>query len=293
MEERDYYYTYGDFREGLRQIQTGQAVIPHDVEDLRTPPHKADEGRQRHERKNTHTGKTRGKHKRARSVIAVICVLLVVFCGLLLAADFLLPDGVAGYVMSAFSAEAPKVWAVCSGTYDALNQARAAADGVRAGGGAGFIAYDGKYNVLVAAYPTLAQAQAVADKNGYALYPLLTQGMSNTDLPIAYRQKAKPLVEHHTAVYAKLYELSDQLAAGGTNVPYCKQRLSAMRDALATEAAPFLTAAENATDTETCNFRTGVLATLAALDNLQASTEAVFLADLRWTYIMVLRVNRK
>ena len=51
-------------------------------------------------------------------------------------------------------------------------------------------------------------------------------------------------------------------------------------------------AAEHATDTATVNYRSGVLACLSGLDNLVHHEDALFLADLRWTYIMVLRINR-
>jgi len=275
----DGYYSYGDFLDGARQQEA------HVVEDSRTPP-KTD---------HAHRPVKAPKRKRkrgARRVIGVVAVLVLAFCATLLAADFLLPNGVAGYVVETFAPTAPTVYAVSQGAYDTLSDARATSDMVRQRGGAGFVAYDGKYNVLVAAYPTQQEANAVAEKNGYSLYPIRTQGMSASDIAIAYRAKVKPLIDYHVDVYHKLYELSDQLAQEGTTEAYCKQRVAAIRQSLSNLAAPFLDAAKDSTDTATANYRSGVMATIASLDNLVNLDSDVFLADLRWTYIMILRINR-
>ena len=299
MDEHNYYYTYGDFLADIGQRADSNEPQPHQVTDMRS----RDSGRggKRHDGRQTegngrrgaeHGGRGKGKRRKWRAAVAVTAVLLAALSALLLAADLLTPKGVTGYVMAVFSPEPQAVWGVCSGSFDTLGEARTASDGVRTAGGAGFVAYDGRYNVLLAAYPTQQEAQTVADKHGYTLYTLRTEGMEASDLPIAYRSAVKPLIGYHTALYAKLYEMSAQLAEGGTNVPYCKQRLVAIHDALQGEADAFLAAADSATDAATCNFRSALLATVAALEYLQRSDEHLFLSDLRWTYIMVLRINR-
>lgn len=278
MDTRDY-YTYGDFLAEMGD----KAPTVHEVEDKRSPRDRAQPAPQ---------PKPQRPRKRWRKGVALTCLMVMLLSFALLCADFLLPRGVAEYLVSAFSPEASAVYAVAGGSYDSLAEARTASDGARSRGGAGFILFDGKYHVLLSAYATREEAEKVSQKNGYTMLPILTDGMTAGDLPIVYRQKAKALEGYHVDVYAKLYDLSDQLAQGGTTVRYCRQRITAVREGLQSLADPFLEAAADATDAPTANYRSALLATLAALENLQnARDDSLFLADLRWTYIMVLRVN--
>jgi len=280
----DRYYTYADFRAGLDSKETEL----HTVTDMRTPKRREDNKPRPNERRPR-----RRRNRGVRGVAMALCVFVLCLSLLLLFADTLLPSGVAGYVVEAFAKEPQAVYAVSAGAYDTLAEARAVSDSVRARGGAGFVAFDGKYNVLLTAYESKTDAVAVADKNGYTIYPILTQGVGLNDFPLAYRAKVKPLIDYHLDVYRTLYDLSDQLAQKGTNVAYCRRRVQGVKEGLEEKAAPFLSATASATDSLTLNYRATLEATTAALDNLvTVSTEAQFLGDLRWTYIMVLRINR-
>lgn len=284
--EKDY-TTYADFKAGLAEQRSAE----HVVEDMRSRPQS-----HKKESRTPAARPQRKPHRRRgalRTAVFLVLVVVLLFSLALLCADFLLPTGVTGYITETFAPAPAAVYAVSAGAFDALGEARALSDNVRRKGGAGFIAYDGRYHVLLSAYHDRDQAQAVADKHGYTVYPILTEGMSTADFPLAYRAKVKPLVGYHVDLYRTLYDLSDGLAQKGTTVAYCRERVRAALTALQEKAEPFLSSAEKATDAATLNYRSGVLAAQAALNNLiDQSTDADFLTDLRWTYIMVLRINR-
>lgn len=283
--DRDY-YTYADFRAGLRPNEQGAQPIEHLVTDMRTPK----------EAPKPHAPRRRAprrKHRALRGVAMATCLLILGISAVLLMADFLLPRGVAAYVVETFAPPPQCVYAVSAGAYDDLTEARATSDGVRKRGGAGFIAYDGCYHVLLSAYPDQSEAEAVAEKNGFAVYAIRTEGVQAKDLPLAYRSAAEGVTDYHVDLYRELYALSAQLAQEGTTVPYCKSRVASIREGLYSRAQSFLDATAYATDALTQNYRAALLAALAGLDNLvNHSTDAGFLTDLRWTYIMILRINR-
>lgn len=223
-----------------------------------------------------------------------ICLVLALFCGMILAADYLTPNGIASYVVTTFAKEPACVYAVSAGSFDTLEQARVVSETMREMGGAGFVAFDGKYHVLLAAYPTKQEAQSVADKGGYTLFAVRTEGLQEKDFPLRIRSSVKGLIGYQTEVYRQLYDWSVQLSEGGTGVAYVKQRVQAIRQSLEQRAEPFLSAASGETESTICNYRSVVQGILGALENLENRTcsDNVFLAELRWTYLLVLRINR-
>ena len=285
------YYTYADFRAELAPREHVESAPIHQVTDMRTPP------RSDTPKEPTKRPPKRRRKKRVgrglRTAVVVVCLFAVLISVMLLFADFLLPRGVAGYVVETFSSAPDYIYAVSAGTYDTLSEARAASDVIRTRGGAGFIAYDGAYHVLLSAYPDLASAQSVADKNGYTIYPLITDGLEVKDFPLAYRNAVKSIVGYHLDIYRQLYAVSDQLAQNSATPTYCRARIEAIRDGLSTRTESFWAATAHATDATTQNYRAAITAALASLDNLVThSTDDDLLTDLRWTYIMVLRINR-
>jgi len=281
------YYTYADFRADLQPPPSAAEGPTHLVADMRTPRQSGDKRPPKNRRMPR-----RKPHRTLRTVFVVLCLFVVLASLMLLLSDFLLPRGILGYVVETFAPAPNYVYAVSAGSFDTLTEARATSDGVRARGGAGFIAYDGHYRVLLSAYPDQSSAQSVAEKHGYTVYPMRTDGLEADDFPLAYRSAAKPLEHYHVDIYRQLYDVSDQLAQGGA-IAYARARVEAIREALRTKAESFLAATEYATDATTQNFRATIEAVLASLDNLiTQSTDATFPTDLRWTYIMVLRINR-
>ena len=233
------------------------------------------------------------RHKKGRAVAMILCVLLIVASFLFLVADFFLPKGVAGYVTDVFSTPPRQVYALSCGTYATLGEARTAAEGVRAQAAAGFIAFDGAYQVLVAAYPTYDEAKRVADKSGYSLYPILAESLDPSLFPLSLRAKIKPTLDYPLELFNQLYELSAMVAEGATQ-SYAKNRVLALRDSLSALTEDFLSASADTTHSLALSYRATLLGVLAALQNLADTTltDPLFLADLRWTAIMVLRVNR-
>lgn len=282
----NHFYSYRDFLDSYNADATEQ----HTVVDMRSHPRS--QGGAPVSAPAKPTKRPRAK-RRARGVVIVVSLVILLFFAVLLALDFVMPNGIAVFVSEAFAPAGNYAYAVCYAAYDSLDEARRSADGVRVKGGAGFIAFDGQYKVLLSAYPTQEDAQSVADKHGYSVMPLRTDGLQADDFPLAVRGKVKSILSYHTDLYAKLYEWSDQLAQNGTNVDYCRQRIAALRDALQSNAQPFLDATQSMTDATCANYRSTLLGVIASLDNLVNHTDdAHFLADMRWTYIMVLRTNR-
>ena len=259
-------------------------------------PHTIEDTRHRDAARPAPVGRRRRSRRRHKHPIAMaMCVLVALTCVVMLAADYLVPNGITNYVVAAFAQQPACVYAVSMGAYDTLEAARAAAAVARERGAAGFVAYDGHYNVLLAAYNTQQEARSVADKGGYTLFTLYTDSLEEKDFPLSLRSSVKPLVGYPLDLFGQLCEWSTQLAQKGTTVAYAQQRMQSIRDALAQKAQDFLASSAQSGDATTLNYRSVLSGVLAALDNLCAHTggEASFLADLRWTAIMVLRANRR
>ena len=278
-------FSYGDF---LREYNR-QAVSRHEVEDTRAT--KQADGRAAAAPKEVR-GKPR-KKRRGRALAVWILLILALFSAAVLVADFFLPQGVVGWVEGVFAHSSDYLYAVAHRATD-LDEARTISQGVRAQGGGGFIAFDGAYYVLLSVYPGKEQADGVALKGGYVVYPLCTDTYSATDFPLSMRGKVKDILSYPVELYQALYDLSVEVQEGKTTIDQAKVTVYNLRGALNARTESFRSAAASSSDTVVVNYHASLLAVLAALDNLTNSKAegAVWLADLRWTYILALRVNR-
>ena len=278
-------FSYGDFLAEYNR----QAPSPHEVEDTRAPKReeKAPAAHPKDKR-----AKPRSRHK-GRAIFLGLLLTLALLSGGVLVADFFLPQGVVGWVEGVFAHSSDHLYAVAHRAAD-LDEARNISQGVRAQGGGGFVAFDGSYYVLLSVYPTQEEAQEVAGKGGYLVYPLLTDSYSSSDFPLSIRSKVKDILSYPTEVYQDLYKLSVEVQEGTTTVAQAKIVVYNILSALTTHTQSFRNAASSSGDTVVVNYNASLLAVMAALDNLTNSKSegAIWLADLRWTYILTLRVNR-
>lgn len=272
--------SYGDF---LREYHA-HGVVDHTVEDTRAKP-------------KVPQPKPRGNEKPPRRVGKIVVVLLLVLMGAvsacLLIADFFLPQGIVGWVENVFAPTSTYLYAVATRA-DSIDEARTISGALRGQGAAGFVAFDGSYYVLLSVYPTKEQADAVAAKGGYVVYPLCVDQLSQTDFPLSIRGKVKDILSYPTDLYESLYQLSTGVQDGSITAPQAKITAYNLKAALEARTRSFRSAAVGNGETLVMNYNASLSAVLAALDNLANSKQegAAFLADIRWTYILALRVNR-
>lgn len=290
-------YYYGQFRQSLQEQERpadNAPIIYHTVEDSRRPGRSTPTAHASSPQNRPSTP-TKRRARHGRRALTVLCVICLIGCLAALIADFFLPNGVLGYLSQAFAPQPRYIYALSQGSYDTNAQAQVAAEGIQSQGGAGFILFDGHYHVLVCAYPTQEEAQAVADKTKYTLYPLLAQPVSAGDFPLAYRSKADGIVDYPLQLFDELYRLSSAVQAAGATMAYARNQIASLRQTLDDKTASFLSATADSRDAFTLGYRGNIMAILAAMDNLCDETitpDGRFLADLRWTAILVIRLNR-
>ncbi len=283
----DQQFSYGDFlREYNRQVSP-----PHTVEDARAKrdepsPLPREPIEQKHPRRKR-------KRKKGKVLVAVLGLAVALLCGVALVADFYLPQGVVGWVESVGKVQANYLYAVAK-IADDLDSARTTSAALRSQGAGGFVAFDGSYYVILSVYSTLSEAEGVAVKGNYVVYPLSTDGVEQNDFPISLRNKVKDILSYPTDVYRSLYQLSVALQEGTVTVPQAKTTAYNVWSALSSRTESFRSLSSASSDGVARNYLASLTAVLAALDNLAKSKQegALYLADVRWTYTFVIRVNR-
>ena len=148
--------------------------------------------------------------------------------------------------------------------------------------------------MILSVYSTLSEAEGVAVKGNYVVYPLSTDGVEQNDFPISLRNKVKDILSYPTDVYRSLYQLSVALQEGTVTVPQAKTTAYNVWSALSSRTESFRSLSSASSDGVARNYLASLTAVLAALDNLAKSKQegALYLADVRWTYTFVIRVNR-
>ncbi len=236
-----------------------------------------------------------GKRGKAKGITITICAILMCVSILLLSVDFFSAKGIVGElktVLSLSKETAGTYYAVNMGSFNTLSEARQLSDGIRSRGAAGYITYNGKYNVLAACYVNYDDAKTIADGNGAAIYAIRVFPKNKKNFPSKLREEFENAAGYEKTVYDTLYLLSNRLDEGTLNESDCIASIAELKMRVKADTDRFIELSETYSDEYTQEFRVGIIACLAALDNL-TNTSLIrpnLLCDIRYTYIMVLNL---
>lgn len=259
---------YGEFKSRFKK-ESEELPINYEIEDLRRKVELKPKS------------KKTGFFKKAFIFLMVIVIIL---CSTLLACDFLLPDGISTLI-SLFEKDAQYYYTLIWGSYDSLETAKVQADGLKLQGGAGYIYYDGKYNVFLSYYPDKASAETVAIKGNYSIYPILKSTFKATDASLSTKDYVKELIGIEEEVLNELYSISASLE-DGTSVTDCANNIEKLSTSLENKCKSLFTL--DTTNAKTIKFRQALKLTLSVLNNLSKDRiTTTYLSDIREATILI------
>lgn len=218
-------------------------------------------------------------------LIVFILVLIIICCSALLACDFLLPQGL-NSVLQLFDKEVSYYYTLLWGSYDSLKEARTQADGLKLQGGAGYIFYDGKYRVFLSYYPTKKDAQKVADKGDYDVYPIIKSTLSITDVPISNRETVRDILGIEDEILNELYSISASLENGAESATQCADKITALSARITKKTQLFFE--EDITNGKLLKLKSAIDITKAVLKNISDDKiTTTYLSDIREATILI------
>jgi len=160
--------------------------------------------------KNKERALDRLDKKRAALIILamVLCVMLTI-----LSCSFLSGEGFSGLIT--WGREKDYYYLLSSGRYSTVPLAREAAEIIRARGGAGYVLRDGDdYHLIVAAFPTREEAEAVLKKQESGFYIIEIPYEKETYFDLDEKETALKGLEFFDESFKKLNELTIAIEKG-------------------------------------------------------------------------------
>lgn len=220
-----------------------------------------------------------------KRLLVFLLVLIIIGCSALLACDFLLPQGLAT-VFQLFEKDVNYYYTLLWGSYDSLKEARTQADGLKLQGGAGYIFFDGKYRVFLSYYPTRTDAQAVAIKGDYEVYPIIKSTLSVSDIPISNRGTVREILGIEDEILNELYSISASLESGAESATQCADRISTLSSKITKKTELFFE--EGITNGKLLKLKSAINITQAVLKNISDDKiTTTYLSDIRETAILI------
>ncbi len=118
-------------------------------------------------KQETSLKKTKGKKGKFFKFTFVLLLTLILLLSATLLYFELFTDSGIYTIFSKFTEKAEYYYCVSSGSFATLDEAKANADNAKSKGAAGYVYYDGKYNVLLSLYLDEKTATEVAEKHKY------------------------------------------------------------------------------------------------------------------------------
>lgn len=156
---------YSEFKSQFREDES-EYTGEYKVDDARNFPH---------EKTTAHEEKTPKAKSKSRKVfkytfVSILVVILLISATLLYFELF--TDNGIYTLFSKIAHRADYYYCLSSGRFDTLDEAKANSDNAKSRGGAGYIFYDGGYNVLISIYLDAKTAESVAEKHGYTVFKI-------------------------------------------------------------------------------------------------------------------------
>lgn len=171
------------------------------------------------------TEKTRIKPKNKKSnpikvLLVIILVISICISTVLLYFDLFDDNGING-LLTCFSEKPDYIYCLSAGSFDTQQEAIALSDNLKEKGCAGFIHYNGQFNVLVSFYLSESDAKSVSQKTNYTIYKIF-KSSTLKNVPSSIKGEYEKCKDFDQEILKDLYNAAEILEKNNDSVT-CKQ----------------------------------------------------------------------
>ncbi|MDR1905713.1 MAG: hypothetical protein LBQ27_02195 [Clostridiales bacterium] len=226
-----------------------------------------------------------------KKIIVGLCVICILLCG-----SFMIAGGLADNAIFAYlpiGGYAATYYAVCTGEYEDMNDAKNHALKIMEQGAAGYVVYDGNYKVIAAVYIGQADAEKVKERiDGASIYKIKMKKVSLNKYTDSEQSRIRLMLNYADTVYGELYGISNALDDNSTDIAAARNKI-----ALLVREINIISSSVSYSDRDKPIFlkiKNDLIAAEAALSYL-LTNDALrpnFTANIRYTYVMILNIHR-
>lgn len=228
------------------------------------------------------TKKTRTKKGKIFKCIFVILLSVIILLSATLLYFELFTDNGLYTLFSKFGENADYYYCISSGCFSTLEDAKANSDDAKSKGGAGYVYYDGGYNVLLSLYLNEKTANEVAEKYGYKVYKIF-KSTSLKGLPPTLIGEYDKCKNFERELIESLYNAS-ALIENNTDKDGARNTISKAILVAKNKTSDFLSEGENS---KFLNVQKYISKVKQVLNETQKLEDAFTLSTLRQTMILI------
>lgn len=260
---------YGDFKKEFR-----------DNSDI-AGEYKFDDTRTELGAKTINKPVSKKRFKLIRTVFVIILVLCICLSGVFLYFDLFNEDGIAG-LLTCFSEKTEYIYCLSAGSFDTQQEAIALSDNLKEKGCAGFIHYNGLFNVLVSFYLNESDANTVSQKTNYTVYKVF-KSSTLKNVPPNIKGEYEKCKNFDQQILEDLYNATEILEKNN-DIVTCKQIITNTIIKTTSTTHEFVKNAGNINDINIQKYLSKVHSVISELNKLPNN---LTLSSIRFTAIFI------
>lgn len=225
------------------------------------------------------------KSKKPNKILKVFFTLLllgiVVFCAVLLYYDLFDENGINGLFGSAIKST-DFIYFLSAGSFDKIEEATALSDNLKPKGCAGYIYYDGSFNVLVSFYLDENTASEVSQKTKYTIIKIY-KNSELKKIPSTIKGQYDKCKNFENDVLSELFNASVSLQ-NEKDFAKCAKTISNLIDSQKINTQEFLATAPKTNNIDSNKFASKINSSINQLEKLKNDPT---LSNLRFTAIYI------
>lgn len=224
--------------------------------------------------------KSKGK-KIANFLCVLLLVAVVIFSATLLYFDLFDDQGING-LFTCFSQKVDFVYCISGGEFATIEEATALSDNLKAKGCAGYVYYNGKFNVLLSFYLDENSAKSVSQKTNYQIVKIY-KASELKNVPSTIKGQYDKCKNFEEEVLSVLYEASVSLQ-NDRDSDKCKKTINDLITSQTEKVNPFLDSSAKMNNLDVQKYASKISSSINQLSKLQADPS---LSNLRFTAIYI------
>lgn len=262
---------YGEFKKQFND--ENEIDQSYQIEDTRRKNKKEQENKPK---------KCENKGKRIIKVLLIlVLIVIVVFCAVLLYFDIFDEDGING-LFGRDIKDTDYVYFLSAGSFDKIEEATSLSDNLKPKGCAGYIYYDGKFNVLVSFYLDEKTANEVSQKTKYQIIKVFKNSAIKR-IPSTIKGQYDKCKNFENEVLTELFNASVSLQ-NEKDLSKCSKSVSNLVESQRISTREFLTDAPKTNDIDANKLASKINSSLNQLEKLASD---LTLCNLRFTAIYI------
>lgn len=241
------------------------------------------------DKRNFNSNKPRNKEKSnpkkskklLKIIVILILIIITVACATLLYFELFNAQGISA-IFSYFSKKTEYIYCLSAGSFDTLEKAITVADNLKSKGCAGYIHYNGAFNVLVSFYLDEKTAMEVQEKSNYTIFKIFVSSPIK-DIPSTLKGEYDKCKNFDKELLNSLYEAS-KLLENNKNLEQATQHVNSCITKAKEQTKDFLSASKNISVLNVQKYSSKINSALQELDNLKSN---ITLSKIRFSAIFI------